>query len=56
MRSPVPPEVALMAFFEEYRRCGDLEGGVEDERLWMACERGAQMAHSAGERDRDSLR
>jgi hypothetical protein len=31
MHSPVPPEVALWAFFEEHRRCGDLGGGVEGE-------------------------
>ena len=48
MRPPVPPEIALWAFFEEHRRCGELDGGVADERLWMACECGAQMAHSVG--------
>jgi hypothetical protein len=31
-RPPVPPEVALWAFFEEHRRCGELEAGVEDGR------------------------
>jgi hypothetical protein len=56
MLPPIPPEAALWAFFEEHRRCGELDGGVEGERLWMACECGARMAHSAGERDRDSLR
>ena len=44
---PVPPEVALWAFFEEHRRCGELEGGVEDDRLWMVCEWGAQMVRTA---------
>jgi hypothetical protein len=38
MRLPVPPEVALWAFVEEHRRCGMLDGGVEDGRLWMACQ------------------
>ena len=30
MRPAVPPEVALMAFLEKHRRCGELEDGVED--------------------------
>jgi hypothetical protein len=30
MLLPVPPEVALWAFFDEHRRCGDLDGGVDD--------------------------
>jgi hypothetical protein len=49
--SPVPPEVALWAFVEEHCRCGDLDGGVEDGRVWMTCECGAQMAHVVGERN-----
>jgi hypothetical protein len=49
MRPPVPPEVALWAFFEEHRRCGELDGRVEGEVLWIACECGAQpLAHSEG--------
>jgi hypothetical protein len=42
----VPPEIALMAFFEEHRRCGELDGGVEDGRPRMTCECGAQLARS----------
>jgi len=34
---------ALDAFFEEHRRCGELDGGVEDGRVWMACECGAVL-------------
>ena len=30
MRPPVPPEVALMAFLEKHRRCGELDDSVED--------------------------
>jgi len=52
MRPPVPPEVALWAFFEEHHRCGELEAGVKDGQVWMVCECGAQMSHSAGEKDR----
>jgi hypothetical protein len=25
------------AFFLEHRLCGDLSGGADDERVWMAC-------------------
>jgi len=34
---------ALDAFIQEHRRCGDLDGGLDGERVWMACESGAQM-------------
>jgi hypothetical protein len=48
MRSPVPPEVALMAFLEEHRQCGDLETEVtpEEEPSWivMGCSCGARLA------------
>ena len=50
MRPPAPPEIALCAFFEEHRRCGQLDGGVEDERLWMTCECGAALARSLDEK------
>jgi hypothetical protein len=44
MRQAIAPEVALRAFFEERRRCGELNGGVEDGRLWMTCECGAKIS------------
>jgi len=25
----------LNAFFEEYRQCGEMDGGVEEGRVWM---------------------
>ena len=31
---------ALDAFLQEHRRCGDLDGVVENERVWMHCEYG----------------
>jgi len=34
---------ALDALLQEHRRCGELDGGVEAERVWMACECGAAM-------------
>ena len=36
---------ALEAFLQEHRRCGDLDGGVEGERVWMTCDCGAVIAH-----------
>ena len=32
---------ALYAFFQEHRRCGDLDGAVEGDRIWMTCTCGA---------------
>ena len=33
----------LKAFFQEHRRCGELESGVEDRRVWMTCDCGAVL-------------
>jgi hypothetical protein len=45
---------ALEAFLQEHRRCGDVHGGVEGERVWMACDCGAAIVHwvSPGGSDR----
>ncbi len=29
---------ALDAFVQEHRRCGELEGGADGERVWLACD------------------
>jgi hypothetical protein len=36
---------ALDAFLQEHRRCGELDGGVDGERVGMACDCGAGIAH-----------
>ena len=36
---------ALDAFLQEHRRCGELDGGVERGRVWMACDCGADIVH-----------
>jgi hypothetical protein len=36
---------ALEAFLQEHRRCGELDGGVERELVWMACECGTEIVH-----------
>ena len=36
---------ALDAFLQEHRRCGELDGGLEDGRVWMACDCGADIVH-----------
>jgi hypothetical protein len=43
---------ALDAFFLEHRRCGELDGGVEGERLWMTCSCGAGLSRSVARPDR----
>jgi hypothetical protein len=37
---------ALDAFLHEHRRCGQMDGGLEDERLWMTCSCGAGLSRS----------
>jgi len=32
---------ALQAFFQEHQYCGDLDGGVEGDRVWMTWTCGA---------------
>ena len=36
----------LNAFLQEHRRCGEMDGGVEDGRVWMTCECGAEMSRA----------
>jgi hypothetical protein len=36
---------ALDAFLREHRRGGELDSGIDDERVWMACECGAYIVH-----------
>jgi len=38
---------ALHAFFQEHQYCGDLEGGVEGDRVWMDCTCGAAINRCA---------
>jgi hypothetical protein len=34
---------ALVAFVAEHQRCGDLDGGRDDGKVWIACSCGAQI-------------
>jgi hypothetical protein len=36
---------ALDVFLQEHRRCGDLDGGVDGGRMWMACDCVGGIAH-----------
>jgi hypothetical protein len=36
---------ALDAFLQEHRGCGEMDGGVNRERVWVACDCGAGIAH-----------
>jgi hypothetical protein len=38
---------ALDAFLQEHRHCGELEGGIDGERVWMACDCGAVIVQPA---------
>jgi len=35
--------LSLDAFYLEHRLCGDLDGGVEGDRVWMTCSCGAVL-------------
>jgi hypothetical protein len=37
----------LDAFYTEPRRCGDLDGGVNEPVVWIGCECGAMIARRA---------
>jgi hypothetical protein len=43
------PELLALDAFLQHRRCGDLDGGVEGERVWMSCECGADIVRSIAE-------
>jgi hypothetical protein len=38
---------ALYAFFQKHQYCGELDGGVEDNRIRMTCSCGAVLVHVA---------
>jgi hypothetical protein len=37
---------SLYAFYQEHECCGDLDGGVEGDRVWMTCTCGAVINRS----------
>ena len=37
---------AIYAFDLEHQRCGELDGGVEDEPVWMSCTCGAVISQT----------
>ena len=38
---------ALFAFFQEHQYCGELDGGVKDDQVWMTCTGGASINRDA---------
>ena len=40
---------ALYAFFQEHQYCGELDGGVEGDRVWVMCTCGAVINRRAGD-------
>jgi ATP-dependent DNA ligase len=47
---------ALEAFLQEHRRCGDLDGGVKGDRVWMACDRAPAVLLSVRRLSDDGLK
>jgi hypothetical protein len=48
------PWDALYAFYLEHPLCSGLDSSVEGERVWMACECGAEWVRSFSERSKDT--
>jgi hypothetical protein len=46
---------ALYAFFQEHQYRGELDGGVEGDRVWMKCTCGAAINRNADRDWRDGL-
>lgn len=44
----------LHAFLQEHRRCGEMDGGVEEGRVWMTCDCGAEIAQPIDRQRKDS--
>jgi hypothetical protein len=44
LRCPSSSRLSTL-FLQEHRRCGELDPGVEAERVWMTCDCGAVIAH-----------
>jgi hypothetical protein len=38
---------ALQAFFQEHQYCGELDGSVDGDRVWMTCTCGAVINRDA---------
>jgi hypothetical protein len=38
---------AFVAFVDEHKRCGELEGGRDGGIVWLSCSCGGHIAHSA---------
>jgi hypothetical protein len=39
-------ESALEAFIREHEYCGELDTGLEDDRVWLTCTCGAVISHA----------
>ena len=40
---------AFVAFVDEHKHCRDLEGGIDNGLVWLACSCGARIVHPAKE-------
>jgi hypothetical protein len=53
MKSQDADGSVLAAFIREHEYCGELDTGLEGDRVWMSCTCGARMARSIEERRRE---
>lgn len=47
---------ALVAFVDDHKRCGDLEGGLDNGHVWLACSCGAQIVQAGWRASRSGRR
>ena len=40
---------AFVAFLYDHKRCGDLDGGLDNSYVWLECSCGAQIVHPVRE-------
>jgi hypothetical protein len=43
---------SLVAFLDEHRYCGELDGGADEEWVWMTCTCGAVISRALDSEDR----
>ena len=49
-------DAALDAFVQERRRCGHMDGGVEEGQVWSTCECGAEIGQPLHRKSKDKWR
>jgi hypothetical protein len=47
---------SLVAFLDEHRYCGEMDGGADDDWIWMTCTCGAVISRALEPAHRQSFR